>query len=162
MHRAGAAWLTYLHTRIPMLALLLLAALAGALLPVQAGVNAQFRTTLGDPLAATLVSFLIGSAALGVVMLGARIPLQLGPALGGAPWWHWTGGILGAVYVALIIVLAPRLGAAALIAAVVAGQMLASLALDHWALVGFAPHPLSLQRALGAALVIGGVALVRG
>ena len=40
--------------------------------------------------------------------------------------------------------------------------MLASLALDHWALVGFAPHPLSLQRALGAALVIGGVALVRG
>ena len=65
------------------------------------------------------------------------------------------------VYSALTIVLAPRLGAAALIAAVVAGQMLASLALDHWALVGFEPHPLSVQRALGAALVIGGVALVR-
>ncbi len=145
-----------------MLALLLLAALAGALLPVQAGVNAQFRITLGDPLAATLTSFLIGSLALGLVTLGARIPLHLGQALGRTPWWHWTGGLLGAVYVALIIVLAPRLGAAALIAAVVAGQMLASLALDHWALVGFAPHPLSLQRALGAALVIGGVALVRG
>jgi transporter family-2 protein len=145
-----------------MLALLLLAALAGALLPVQAGVNAQLRATLGDPLAATLVSFLIGSVALGLVMVGARIPLHLAPALGRAPWWHWTGGLLGAVYVALIIVLAPRLGAAALIAAVVAGQMLASLALDHWALVGFEPHPLSVQRLLGAALVIGGVALVRG
>ena len=145
-----------------MLALLLLAALAGALLPVQAGGNAQLRTTLGDPLAATLASFLIGSLALGLVTLGARIPLHLGQTLGRTPWWHWTGGLLGAVYVALIIVLAPRLGAAALIAAVVAGQMLASLALDHWALVGFAPHPLSLQRALGAALVIAGVALVRG
>jgi transporter family-2 protein len=145
-----------------MIALLLLAALAGALLPVQAGINAQLRVTLGDPLAATLVSFLIGSAALGLLVLGARIPLQLGEALDRAPWWHWTGGLLGAVYVALTILLAPRLGAAALIAAVVAGQMLASLALDQWALVGFAQHPLSLQRVLGAALVIGGVALVRG
>jgi transporter family-2 protein len=145
-----------------MLALLLLAALAGALLPVQAGINAQLRLTLGNPLTATLVSFLIGSVALGLLVLGARIPLQLGPALDRAPWWHWTGGLLGAVYVALTILLAPRLGAAALIAAVVAGQMLASLALDQWALVGFAPHPLSPQRVLGAALVIGGVALVRG
>jgi len=145
-----------------MLALLLLAVIAGALLPVQAGVNAQLRATLDHPLAATLVSFLVGTVALGLVVLGGRIPLQLGSGLGRAPWWHWTGGLLGAVYVALIIVLAPRLGAATLIAAVVAGQMVASLALDHWALVGFPLHPLSLQRALGALLVIGGVALVRG
>jgi transporter family-2 protein len=145
-----------------MIALLLLAALAGALLPLQAGINAQLRVTLGDPLAATLVSFLIGSGALGLLVLGARIPLQVGAALDRAPWWHWTGGLLGAVYVALTILLAPRLGAAALIAAVVAGQMLASLALDNWALVGFPPHPLSLQRVLGAVLVIGGVALIRG
>jgi bacterial/archaeal transporter family-2 protein len=145
-----------------MLALLLLAVVAGALLPVQAGVNAQLRVTLGNPVAATLVSFLVGTVGLGLVVLGARIPLQLGPGLGRAPWWHWTGGLLGAVYVALIIVLAPRLGAATLIAAVVAGQMVASLALDHWALVGFPLHPLSPQRVLGVLLVIGGVALVRG
>jgi transporter family-2 protein len=145
-----------------MLALLLLAVFAGALLPVQAGVNAQLRVALGHPVTATLVSFLIGSVALGLVALAGRIPLSLGPGLARVPWWHWTGGLLGAVYVALIILLAPRLGAAALIAAVVAGQMLASLALDHWALVGFPLDPLSPQRVLGALLVIGGVALVRG
>jgi bacterial/archaeal transporter family-2 protein len=144
-----------------MLALLLLAILAGAILPVQAGVNAQLRVTLGDPLAATLVSFLIGTAALALVVVGARVPLPLNEALGRAPWWHWTGGVLGAVYVAAAIMLAPRLGAATLIAAVVAGQMLASLVLDHYALVGFAPNPISPQRLIGAALVIGGVALVR-
>ena len=145
-----------------MLALLLLAVVAGALLPVQAGINAQLRVTLGDPVAATLVSFLVGGLALALVVLGARLPLPLGPGLARGAWWHWTGGLLGAVYVALIIVLAPRLGAATLIAAVVAGQMLTSLALDHWALVGFDLHPLSPQRVLGALLVIGGVALVRG
>jgi transporter family-2 protein len=144
-----------------MLALLLLAVLAGALLPLQAGVNAQLRATLDDPLAATLVSFVIGTAALILVVLGAGVPVPIGAAVGRAPWWHWTGGLLGAVYVAVMILLAPRLGAATLIAAVVAGQMLASLVLDHYALVGFAPHPISLQRVVGAALVIGGVALVR-
>ena len=144
-----------------MLALLLLAAVAGSLLPVQAGINAQLRFTLINPLAATLVSFLVGTAALGVVVLGARVPLPPIAVMERAPWWHWTGGLLGAVYVALMIVLAPRLGAATLIAAVVAGQMLASLLLDHYALVGFAAHPISLQRLVGAALVIGGVALVR-
>jgi transporter family-2 protein len=145
-----------------MLFLLLLAVLAGAVLPVQAGINAQLRVTLGNPLAAALVSFLIGTAALGLIQLGARIPLPPLAVLERAPWWHWTGGLLGAVYVGMTIVLAPRLGAATLIAAVVAGQMVTSLLLDHYALVGFAAHPLSLQRILGAALVIGGVALVRG
>lgn len=144
-----------------MLALLLLAAIAGALLPVQAGINAQLRVTLANPLAATLVSFVVGTVALAVVGVGTRLPLPPIAVLGRAPWWHWTGGLLGAVYVALVIVLAPRLGAATLIAAVVAGQMLASLVLDHYALVGFAAHPISLQRLVGAALVIGGVALVR-
>ena len=119
--------------------------------------------TFGHPLAATLVSFVVGTVALGTG--GPRrpdTPSRWAPGWGALPWWHWTGGLLGAVYVALIIVLAPRLGAATLIAAVVAGQMAASLALDHWALVGFPLHPLSPQRVLGAPLVIGGVALVRG
>ena len=144
-----------------MLALLLLAVIAGSVLPVQAGINAQLRVTLANPLAATLVSFLVGTVALALVALAARVALPPAGALERAPWWHWTGGLLGAVYVAMMIVLAPRLGAATLIAAVVAGQMLASLVLDHYALVGFPAHPISLQRMLGAALVIGGVALVR-
>jgi bacterial/archaeal transporter family-2 protein len=144
-----------------MLPLLLLAVVAGAVLPVQAGINAQLRTTLGNPLAATLVSFLIGSAALALVVLAARMPLPAAAGLARAPWWHWTGGLLGAIYVAMMIVLAPRLGAATLIAAVVAGQMVTSLVLDHYALVGFAAHPVSLPRIVGTALVIGGVALVR-
>ena len=145
-----------------MLLLLLLAVVAGAVLPVQAGINAQLRVTLGNPLAAALISFVIGTVALALIGLGARISLPTLAVLERAPWWHWTGGLLGAVYVGMMIVLAPRLGAATLIAAVVAGQMLTSLVLDHYALVGFAAHPISLQRLLGAALVIGGVALVRG
>jgi transporter family-2 protein len=91
----------------------------------------------------------------------ARTPLPSGAALGASSWWHWTGGLLGALYIAAAVVLAPRLGAATLTAAIVAGQMIASIALDHFGLVGYPVHPLSWSRVLGAALIMAGVFLIQ-
>ncbi|HEU4588940.1 MAG TPA: DMT family transporter [Gemmatimonadales bacterium] len=141
--------------------LLALAALAGVLLPVQAGINAQLRRPLGSPLAATFVSFLIGTIAVLLVLLALRPPLALSGAWERSSWWHWTGGLLGAAYVLLSIVLAPRLGAATLIAAVVAGQMITSLVLDQFGLVGFPFHPITPVRIAGAMLIIAGVLLIQ-
>ena len=87
--------------------------------------------------------------------------MMLQTAWAAAPWWQWTGGLIGAAYVLASIVLAPRLGAATLVAAVVAGQMLSSLILDQYGLVGFAVHPISPIRLAGAVLVIVGVILIQ-
>jgi transporter family-2 protein len=144
-----------------MILLLLLALGAGVLLPVQAGVNAQLRSSLGSPLVAALVSFVIGTVGLAALVVLLRIPLPLRSAWGATSWWQWSGGLLGAVYVVATIVLAPRLGAATLVAAVVAGQMVASVLLDQYGLVGFPVHPLSSLRLVGAGLVIGGVILIQ-
>ena len=144
-----------------MIVLVLVAIGLGVLLPVQAGINAQLRTVVGVPLAATLVSFLIGTAALVAGALATRTPLPLAAAWSQSPWWYWVGGLIGAVYVAGSIVLAPRLGAATLVAAVVAGQMLTSLVLDQFGWVGFPVHEMTAVRVLGAALIIGGVVLVQ-
>ncbi len=144
-----------------MILFLLLALAAGALLPVQAGINAQLRSALGSPVAAALVSFLVGTAGLAAIALLMRAPLALGRAWAATGPWQWSGGLIGAAYVLAAIVLAPRLGAATLIAAVVAGQMLSSLMLDQYGLVGFPVHPLTLVRLLGAALVIAGVILIQ-
>ena len=143
------------------LLLLLLALAAGALLPVQAGINAQLRSALGSPLAAALVSFLVGTAGLALITLVLRVPIPLQTAWAASAWWQWIGGLVGAVYVLSTIILAPKLGAATLIAAVVAGQMMASLVLDQYGLVGFPLHPVSAVRLLGAGLVIAGVVLVQ-
>jgi bacterial/archaeal transporter family-2 protein len=144
-----------------MILFLLLALGAGVLLPVQAGVNAQLRSGLGSPVAAALVSFLVGTAGLAAVALLLRTPLPLGRAWAATTPWQWSGGLIGAVYVLAVIVLAPRLGAATLIAAVVAGQMITSLVLDQFGLVGFPVHSLTPVRLLGAALVIAGVILIQ-
>jgi transporter family-2 protein len=143
-----------------MIVYLLLAILAGAMLPVQTGVNVQLRGLIGHPITAALVSFLVGSAGLAAAAVVARAPLTLGGAWARSEWWHWSGGLLGAVYIVGTIVLAPRLGAATLVAALVAGQMIMSLVIDQYGWVGFAEHPISPLRLLGAAFVVGGVVLV--
>ncbi len=132
----------------------------GALLPVQIGVNARLRTAVGHPGVAATISFAVGTLALLALMAATRPPLSA-DAVARVPWWGWGGGLLGAGYILGTILLAPRLGAAALTAAVIAGQLAAALALDHFGLLGFARQPITPARALGAALLAAGVLLVQ-
>jgi transporter family-2 protein len=144
-----------------MIVALVLALLTGALLPVQTGVNVQLRGLLGAPLAAALVFFAVGTVGLAAAVAVARVPVPLGAAWIRSDWPVWTGGLLGAVYIAATVVLAPRLGAATLIAAVVGGQMITALVLDQFGWVGFAQHAITPFRVLGAAMIVAGVVLVQ-
>ena len=132
---------------------------AGAMLPLQFGINAQLAEWIGSPLRAALVSFAVGTAALLVVALAAARAWP--ERAGDAPWWVWIGGALGAFYVLGSIVAAPRLGAVTLVAVILAGQTLASLLVDHFGWVGFAEREITPGRIAGVALVGAGVALVR-
>ena len=133
---------------------------AGALIAMQAGVNSQLVRFVGHPVIAATVSFVVGTVALALCSLGVgRWPTIA--VLSEAPWWVWTGGLLGAVFVVTTAALAPTLGAATLLSVAVAGQMTFALFLDHYGLVGFAVRPLSVWRVLGAALVVSGVVLIR-
>ena len=144
-----------------MIFFLLLALAAGVLLPVQAGLNAQLRSALGSPIAAAFISFLVGTAALAAATLLFRISFPVSRAWAVTHPVQWSGGIIGALYVLAAVVLAPKLGAGTLVAAVVAGQMITSLLLDHYGLIGFPVHPLSAVRFIGAALIIVGVVLIQ-
>jgi bacterial/archaeal transporter family-2 protein len=140
--------------------LLVLAFAAGIVLIVQVGINSTLRHSLGTPVAAALVSFLVGSLALLVFLLASRAPWPARAQLAAAPWWAWTGGLLGACYVLSTIIVGPRLGAAAMLALVVLGQLVTSLLVDHYGWLGFPQHALTPLRLLGAALLFGGVMLI--
>jgi transporter family-2 protein len=138
-----------------------LAIAAGAVLPLQAGINAALARYVGGPSPAAFVSFAVGTVVLLVVSLAAVRGLpNLGRAAEG-PWWIWVGGLLGAFYVFGSIVTAPRLGAVTLIAAVFAGQAVASLVIDHFGWVGFPEQAITPGRLAGIALLAVGLALVR-
>jgi len=138
---------------------LVFALLAGAMLPIQFGINAQLSHWVGGPVRAAFVSFVVGALALLIAML---LTARGWPdRAGDAPWWVWTGGLLGAFYVLGSIVTAPKLGAATLVAMILAGQAIASLLVDHFGWVGFEEQPITLLRIFGVLLLAGGVALVR-
>ena len=69
--------------------------------------------------------------------------------------------IVGTVYIVASILLLPRLGATTVVALLVAGQMLASIAFDHYGLFGLAQRPIDLSRAIGAVLLIISVIFMR-
>jgi bacterial/archaeal transporter family-2 protein len=139
----------------------LFAVVAGAMIPFQAGINAQLAHWVGGPIRAALVSFLVGTFALLLVAAAQRKSLPSIGRIGDAPWWVWIGGLLGAFYVAGSVFAAPKLGAALLIAAVVAGQTVASVVIDQYGWVGFKEQHVSAGRVAGVLLVGAGVALVR-
>ena len=82
---------------------LLVCLLAGALMPLQAGVNAQLARWVGHPVSASLVSFAVGTLALFAYGAALRPQLPAAEALASAPWWVWGGGLLGAVFVTAAI-----------------------------------------------------------
>jgi transporter family-2 protein len=140
---------------------LLIAVGSGALIPLQAGANAQLGHVLGHPLWATLVSLAISMAALIPVLLAVRPSLPNLPAAATAPWWAWIGGVIGVGYITAALILAPKLGAGLFISAVVAGQMIAAMLLDHFGLAGFLPRPTSLPRLFGAVMIVVGVLVMQ-
>lgn len=80
---------------------------------------------------------------------------------GRIPWWTWSGGLFGALFIGLAILLVPKLGAATFFALLVTGQMLASVLFDQVGLLGLAQRPVDLPRLFGVALLIGGVVMIR-
>jgi bacterial/archaeal transporter family-2 protein len=138
----------------------LLALAAGLGLTAQAGVNTQLRHAIGDPLTASLLSFLVGTLTLLVFVLSAGATVPSWSALGQLSWWKWTGGLIGAGYVTAVILVAPRIGAANMVALIVAAQLVSAVVFDHYGWLGFPVHPANLWRIAGGLLIIGGVYLI--
>jgi transporter family-2 protein len=136
-----------------------LAALVGAGLTVQVGMNAAVRGAIGSPLLAAVVNFVVGLAALALVAVASGARWSPG-STASIPAWAWFGGLLGAAYVAATTVLGPRLGAAALLGLTLAGQMAAALVVDHYGAIGFPQSPVTPARLAGAALLVAGALLI--
>jgi len=145
---------------MPLIIASLIAALIGAGLTVQIGLNAQLRLALGATSVAAIVNFIVGLLAL-ILFAVATLPRWPGLAEASAvPRAAWFSGLLGAVYVAGSTILGPKLGATLFLSLAVFGQIVASLCVDHYGVLSFPAQPLSALRLFGAALVIVGVVLV--
>ena len=139
----------------------LLAAGAGACIALQASANARFRENIASQWYAAYCSIL-GTVLTATLYLAiTRPPLPTAAQFKGTEWWNWIGGPLGALIVLAGATLTRELGAAAFIALVVGGQLLCSMTLDHFALLGLKEQPITPGRVLGAVLVVAGVVCIK-
>jgi len=139
----------------------LLAAGAGACIALQASANGKFRENLGSPLYAAFFSICGTVLTASVFMLAVRPSLPALNDIKATQWWNWIGGPLGALIVLAGAYLTRELGAAAFIALVVGGQLICSLVLDHFALMGLPQQPINPWRILGVVLVVAGVVCIK-
>ena len=128
---------------------IILAVFAGALLPVQGVVNGQLGRVLDNVVLATLISFVVGALTLLLVFIfryegSSSSGLQ---GLSQVPPVYYTGGILGAFYVTMVALLIPKIGVANTMIAIIFGQVLLSLLLDHFGFLGIAVREINWFRA---------------
>ena len=136
-----------------------LAFAAGAVLPLQALINAQLGKNTSGALFASTCSFLVGTAVLATAMLVTRTTVPSLENLLRLPAWMWLGGALGASFVIIATLAVPRIGASSLVALVVFGQMAAALAYDRFGVLQ-PVQSISATRLFGALLILAGVLLV--
>lgn len=139
--------------------LMLVVAGIGAVLPLQALINARLGQATSGAMFAAAVSFLVGTASLALLLVVMRPPLPGADQLGRLPPWIWLGGVIGAAYVAIATITVPRLGASALIALTVLGQLAGALVLDHFGVL-HAPHAATPVRIAGAVLILVGALMI--
>jgi transporter family-2 protein len=138
-----------------------LAIAAGISIVIQQALNANWRSALYSAAWSGFVSYAVGLACMGLLALALPDPIPAASLATRVPWWAWSGGLFGAIFIALSIFLVPQIGAAAFLALPVAGQMLGSIAFDHFGWLGLTQRPIDAPRLIGVALLIGGVVLIR-
>lgn len=140
---------------------LLIALLAGAMMPTQAATNNKMVAFVESPVLAAFISFFVGTIALFAYILISGIPLGNLAAAKDATAIAWIGGLLGAFFVAATVTLVPKLGVAMSFSLIIAGQMIATILIDHFGLLGIEVKPISLPRIAGILLITAGVVLIR-
>lgn len=131
----------------------------GAFLTAQAAANVQLSAAVRNPTAAAALQLGLAGALLLIVAAISHQADSLSEVTAAEPW-HLVGGLGSALYIAAGISLFPRLGAALSVGLFITGQIVASLTLDAFGLLGLERQSPSIVGVLGAAAVIVGIATI--
>ena len=139
-------------------------AFTGFLIAIQAGCNATLEKSLQNPVLSAFLSFCAGTfALLFALAINAAVTGKAMPRAAqwtAVPWWGWLGGALGAVYILCMVLTAQKVGSGVFIGLTVTATIVASLVMDHYALLGFQRHTAGPGRIIGGALMIAGMLLI--
>jgi bacterial/archaeal transporter family-2 protein len=135
-----------------------LTALVGGLIALQAPINAELGRATGS-LPAAFISFFIGTLLLALLVALSGHTGGLGSTFD-VRWYYLLGGVLGVAYVTVSLITVSSIGAGGVAAATITGQLTAAVVIDRLGILGLAQVPLSLDRIAGVVLLGVGTYLV--
>ncbi len=135
-----------------------LAVMAGLLGAVQVAVMGKLGERIGSLEAVMVAAIVTGVIVLPILVVARQGFGGMGETLS-QPWWMLTGGALGAGIVFSITIAGPRIGTTAVVALLIAGQLVAATVIDRYGWFGFDRVALDWPRVLGIALLAAGAAL---
>ena len=136
-------------------ALAVAAGLAGS---IQIAVMSRLGERIGVFQALGFATLVAAVLAFGLLLVTRRSAAGYGWALH-QPWWMLMGGVLGLLIIFTITYAGPRIGVAATVGVLIAGQLIMGAAIDRWGLFGSEKIALHWPRVLGLLLLAGGAAL---
>jgi transporter family-2 protein len=140
---------------------LLIALIAGTVLPLQTAINSELRNAVHSPYLAATFSFLGGTILLSALSLTIDHTVIPDRSAFTKPWWIWTGGALGVVLVLANVILMPKIGSALTVGLTLAGQLIMAVLIDHFGWFNLPVHEINLPRILGIVLILVGIFFVQ-
>ena len=137
---------------------MIVTALVGGLIALQAPINAELGRATGK-LPAALVSFFVGTLLLALIVALSGHTSGVGSTFD-VRWYYLLGGVLGAAYVTVSLISVSTIGAGGVAAATITGQLTAAVLIDRLGILGLEQVPLSAGRLVGIALLLGGTYLI--
>lgn len=142
------------------LALFIIGIAAGALITLQSMLNAALGAKAGN-LGSVLTLTLVSVAVLLLLIPAFPSTANFKGLPGPSEWYLYIGGALGVAILAAPILLIPKIGATLTLTAMVLGQLLMALLIDHWGLFNAPRIEINLARIIGLALLIMGAVLIK-
>ena len=133
---------------------------AGGLQAAGNSMNARLRVALVNPWLAATVSFSLIVFVFATLFLVMPAPLPSLADLGAMPWWAPLGGLAGAVAVFGGLAFVDKVGAGPFNGLLITANILTSLCIDQFGWFGMQAHSQGAAHWLGAALMVGGIALI--
>lgn len=140
---------------------IVMAFLAGTMIPFQSAMNTALGKNLHSPYFSALAVFVIAAIGLSMYILFTKQPVPNIAQFAAAPKWSYLGGILGGLYILMIVLLAPKLGIGNVTVMVLMGQIFAAMVIDQFGLLGAPAHSINWQRLIGVVFLCTGVFLIK-
>ncbi|WP_424193578.1 DMT family transporter [Ampullimonas aquatilis] len=149
-------------TNLSFLLYAFLVVIAGISVAIQQVLNANLRAHIGSTWWAGFTSYFVGVMVMLIIALTTSPITRLTDAFNNtSSWYTWIGGLFGAIFIAICILMIPKLGATTTIVLIVVGQMVGSMTLDHFGLFGLSEQPMTMLKLTGATCLLLGVILIR-